>query len=644
MANAKMIVEQRDKAATHRSYPKSRAGQRPRSKGISPAALEPAASPGWKQTRSISLLLALVTLGLYAPAVRHPFVNYDDGAYVIFNPHVNSGLNWQNIKWAFTGVTAGNWHPLTWISHALDCQLFGLHAGGHHLTSVLLHAVNVVLLFLLLERATAAKGRSFLVAALFALHPLNVESVAWVSERKNVLCTLFFLLGIAAYGWYARKPGLKRYLALAAMFGLALASKPMAVTFPCALLVLDYWPLRRIRGWVGPSDTFPVPQVPFSKLVLEKLPLLAMSAASAVITVIAQRSAEAIPKSWPLSWRLENAVYGYAMYLWKAFFPQGLAPFYPYTLLNYWQVGLAAIFLLAIGLAIWKWGTDRPYLVSGYLWFLGTLVPVIGVIQVGALSRADRYTYIPLLGIFVAVVWLLSDTADAKGVGIRGRIAATAIVLTLLSLVTWRLLGYWRSNIDLWTHSLEVTLSNFVAEENLAVTLGDMGRDGEALVHFENALQIRPDDPNCLLNVGMSLMKHQRLQEAREKFETVIQLNKDPKWLAIAYRGLGAIDDQSGDRQKAREDFLRAVQLNPEGEDAADFYNLSLVEAQEAAERLSGLLAAHPTADGYLQLGQVLESLHRTSEAQAAYRKALQLNSSLPEAKQALQNLTNSAQ
>lgn len=596
----------------------------------------------WKQTALISFLLALVTVGLYSPSLKHSFVNYDDGAYVIFNSHVNSGLSWRNVKWAFTAVTAGNWHPLTWISHAMDCQLFGLNAGGHHLTSVLLHVLNVVLLFLLLNKVTAARGRSLLVAALFALHPLNVESVAWIAERKNLLCTLFFLLALAAYGWYAQKPGIKRYLAVAALFVLGLASKPMVITFPCVLLVLDFWPLRRIKDWTPAATTFPLPQMSFSRLLLEKLPMFALSCASAVITVIAQRSANAIPKTWPFAWRLENAVYGYAMYLWKALFPQGLALFYPYTLLDYWQVGLAAVFLLAIGLSLWRWGSERPYLVSGYLWFLGTLVPVIGIIQVGAQARADRYAYIPLLGIFVALVWLLSDIADSKEIGLRWRIPTAAIVLVVLSLVTWRQLGYWRSNVDLWTHSLEVTQSNFVAEENLAVTLGDLGREDEALTHFENAARIRPDDPNCLLNIGMSLIKHHRLQEATDKFETVIRTNQDPKWLAVAYRGLGAVSDLMGDRPKARDNFLRAIQLNPEN--TADFYNLSLVEAEDAVEKLSGIVAVHPTAEGYLQLGRFLESLHKTPDAQAAYEKALQLNSNLTEAKQALQDLSGSAE
>jgi hypothetical protein len=642
MASAKETSEQDQKSAIHRSYPKSRAGKRLRSTVASQGAHNYAVLPAWKQTGLISLFLAVVTLGLYIPVLKHSFVNYDDGAYVIFNSHVNGGLSWQNIKWAFTANAVGNWHPLTWISHALDCQVFGLNAWGHHFSSMLLHALNVVLVFLLLERVTAAKGRSFLVAALFALHPLNVESVAWVAERKNLLCTLFFLLALAAYGWYAQKPGVKRYLLVSALFVLGLASKPMVITLPCVLLVLDFWPLRRMQDWTTSSTIFPVPQMPFSKLVLEKLPLVALSGASAVITVIAQRSADAIPKTWPLSWRLENAVYGYAMYLWNALFPQGLAPFYPYTLLGDWQVWLAAVFLLAIGLSLWKWGSDRPYLASGYLWFLGTLVPVIGIIQVGAQSRADRYTYIPLIGIFVAMVWLLSDTADAKGVGIRWRIAAAAAVLAVLSLVTWRQLGYWRSNVDLWTHSLEVTQSNFVAEENLAVTLGDLGRQDEALAHFENAARIRPDDPNCLLNIGMSLIKHQRLQEAKEKFETVIRTNKDPKWLAVAYRGLGAISDLSGDRPKARENFVRAIQLNPEN--TADFYNLSLVEAEDAVKKLSGMVAAHPTADGYLQLGRLFESLHKIPDAQTAYQKALQLDSNLTEAKQALQDLGGSAE
>jgi protein O-mannosyl-transferase len=613
----------------------------PAARGLSVVALtarNPAAR-NWKTIAISATLLVLGTLALYAPVVGHPFVNYDDGPYVIFNSHVNSGLSWQNIKWAVTAVAVGNWHPVTWISHALDCQLFGLNATGHHLTSILLHSVNVLLLFLLLCKATGKIGRSWVVSALFAVHPFNVESVAWVAERKNLLCTFFFLLALAAYGWYAQKPGLKRYLAVAALFVLSLASKPMVVTFPFVLLLVDFWPLRRVQTWTMPLTAFPLPQMSLRKLMIEKLPLLALSLGSAIITVIAQRSADAIPSAsvWPFSWRIENAIYGYAMYLWMGAFPHGLAPFYPCTLLSYRQVGLAALFLLALGFCVWKWGGGRPYLRIGFFWFLGTLVPVIGLVQVGAQARADRYAYIPLMGVFVAIVWLVAEAANSISLSVAWRSLAAALVLAVLCAVTYRQIGFWRNSAVLWTHSLQVTPDNFIAEENLGAILGDLGYEDEAFLHYQRAAIINPTDPNSLLNLGTNLMKHHRLDEAREKFETVLRTSKDPKWLATAYRGLGAASDLAGDRAEARKDFLRAMQLNPDS--ATDFYNLSLVEAEDNVDRMNQVLAAHPTAAGYAQLGSLLQTAHRFEDAQEAYGKALEMDPNLPAAKQALENM-----
>jgi len=597
------------------------------------------ASRNWKKITVSGALLVLGTLALYAPVVGHPFVNYDDGPYVVFNPHVNTGLSWQNIKWALTGVVAGNWHPLTWISHALDCQLFGLNPTGHHLSGILLHSINVLLVFLLLSKATGKIARSWLVAALFAVHPLNVESVAWVAERKNVLFPIFFLLGLGAYGWFAKRPGIRRYIPVAVLYVFALASKSKAITFPFALLLLDFWPLHRVKRWTSPSMVFPVPQKTFPKLMLEKLPLLPFCLASAITTIVTQKSADAIPSMsvWPLSWRIENAIYGYAMYLWMGAFPHGLAPFYPCTLLSYWQVGLAALFLLTLGFCVWKWGGSRPYLRIGFFWFLGTLVPVIGLVQVGAQARADRYAYIPLIGIFVAVVWLLADSANLVSLPVAWRTAAAALVLAALSIVTYRQIGFWRNSAVLWSHSLQVTPDNFIAEENLGAILGDLGYEDEALKHYQIASAFNPTDPNALSNLGTDLMKHHRLDEAREKFQTVLRTSKDPKWLATAYRGLGAASDLAGDRAEARKDFLRAMQLNPDSQ--TDFYNLSRVEAEDNIDKMNQVLAAHPTADGYAQLGSLLEAAHRFEDAEEAYAKALHMDPNLSAAKQALENI-----
>jgi protein O-mannosyl-transferase len=453
-----------------------------------------------------------------------------------------SGLSWRTVRWAFTSFEVANWHPLTWMSHALDCQLYGLHAGGHHATSLLLHVTNAVLLCLLLLRATGARWRSFLVAALFAIHPLNVESVAWVAERKNLLCTFFFLLALGAYGWYSRKPGVMRYLSVAALFVLGLASKPMVITFPFVLLLLDFWPLGRIEGWSSPPANFPVHQARFSRLVLEKLPLLVFSFASGVITFVAQRNAGTVTASeagWTLGWRIQNAFHSYAMYLCKSFFPVGLAPFYPGAILHWWEVAWPVLLLLCAGCVVWKFHTGRSSLITGFLWFLGALVPVIGIIQVGGQAMADRYTYIPMIGIFVAVVWGLPEAAEAQSIGIPWRCVAAVLVLGSMALVTLRQVYYWKSSLDLWTRALQVTRSNSLSEVNLGGSLMSLGREDEAYIHFQRALVSEPDDPIALLQSGIYLVKHGRYQEAIETLERFVRSSRDPREIASAYRYLG---------------------------------------------------------------------------------------------------------
>lgn len=346
----------------------------------------------------VAVLLVIVTFAAYSPVRNHAFVNYDDDDYVVHNSHIHSGLTLSSIEWAWTTMAEGNWHPLTWISHAVDCGLFGLDPGGHHLMNLGLHLLNAALLVWFLILVTRAPGRSLIVAALFALHPLNVESVAWVAERNNVLSTCFFLLALIVYYRYARRPSVSRYMVLLAVFFLALTSKPMVVTLPFVLLLIDYWPLQSIEGWTTPSAASNVPQITFSRCVLEKLPLLVMSAASSVITVIAQRSGGAVKtlEAFPLAVRLENAACAYVMYLRKATFPWRLAVFYPHpgSELSAWKGGLALLFLLVVTWLAWKARSRAPYLVVGWLWFVGTLVPVIGIVQVRAQAwQTDTRTF-----------------------------------------------------------------------------------------------------------------------------------------------------------------------------------------------------------------------------------------------------------
>ena len=588
-----------------------------------------------REALGLSLLVALAALFVYAPVIHYPFVNYDDPEYVFKNAFVRSGLSWENVRWAFTGMAVGNWHPLTWISHQLDCTLFALNAGGHHFTSLVLHVVNSLLLFLLLWRATRRMHRSALVAGLFAVHPFNVETVAWIAERKNLLCTLFFLLALGAYGWYVRNPRARRYLALVVLFMAGLASKPMAVTLPFVLLLMDFWPLGRVEKWSRTPADSSVPQLSLRVLVFEKVPLFALIVISAVVTVVAQRKANAIATAWSLTPRIENALHSYATYFWKAFVPLDLAPFYPDMLLEKWQVALSAGIVTGVGILVWK--ARRPYLTVGYLWFLGTLVPVIGIVQVGAQAMADRYTYIPLIGIFTAAVWGLADLSKSLSWNRRIFECAGIAVVLVLAVLTCRQVGYWKSSYDLWTHELQVTISNLVGEENLAIALADMRHYNEALPHFEAAREIRPDDATALLNIGTTLDELGRHQEAIEAFETVVRTNKDATKLTAAYRGLGVAYAALGDRQRAREDFMQALALSP-GE-TSEMYNLSMLEVEDGIDRLSKALVANPTPAGYLQLGEMLEQNLEPSKAQAAYQKALALDPNLAEAKQALSAL-----
>jgi Flp pilus assembly protein TadD len=608
----------------------------------------PAKPPGLfsspeKRNVILCLLLVVATLALYNPVNRHPFVNYDDDRYITENPHVHNGLTWRTITWAFTATEQGNWHPLTWLSHALDYQLFHQNPAGHHFTSLLIHAANAVLLFLFLVYATRRLGPSLFVAALFALHPINVESVAWVAERKNVLCTFFFFATLIAYCWYARQPDWRRYLVFAGLFLLGLMSKPMVITLPFVLLLLDYWPLGRIRG--GHADAS---AAPLSKLVVEKLPLIALSAASAVITMQAQRAGGAMRSTaqFSLAVRLENAVMAYAMYLWKMIWPSHLSPIYPHPgdSLAGWQVGTSALVLLAVTAVALKFRARR-YLLTGWLWFLGTLVPVIGLVQVGDQAMADRYAYIPLVGIFIMIAWGIADLADSKQIGLVVRVIPAACVLLALSFATNRQLGYWSSNYDLWTHAVAVTGRNFIAQDNLGGALLSLGKTDEAYLHFQAAAEINPLDPMSRSNLGAYLQEHGHMAEAIEKYNRVITLTSDPGLLAATYANLGAAYRKLGEDEKARTSYDQALQLNPNQYNAY----LGLGELLEKQSRLDDAISNYskavelrPTDTGFLLLGRALERTGRRSEALAAYQAALKLSPEMPEAQHAVDALSGS--
>ncbi len=603
-----------------------------------------------KRTLVLSLLLVVFTLALYNQVAHFKFINFDDDRYVTDNLHVRGGLTWNTVKWAATSIDEANWHPLTWMSHALDCSLYHLNPAGHHYTSVLLHCANVVLVFLLLWWSTRRAGPSFLVAAIFALHPINAESVAWVAERKNVLSTTFFLLTLAAYGAYARKPDWKRYLGVFALFACGLASKPMIVTLPFVLLLLDYWPLNRIAGLNSRRNSdhdLEVPQRSPGELIVEKLPLFALAAASALITMHAQRAAGAVGVlPYPASDRFSNAIVSYSMYVWKALWGTGLAPLYPHPGHNLalWKVVAAALFLLAVSALVWRMRRSHAYLLVGWLWFLGTLVPVIGIIQVGNQAMADRYAYIPLLGIFMMLIFGAADLAASRKLSLVWTLPPTLVLLAALAFAGYRQIGYWQSSLDLWSHALAVTQNNFVAENSVGGALVDLGRTDEAYPHFVRAAQIQPADPVAHCNIGAYLHQHGHVAEAVAEYELAISLTVDTRLRATTYANLGAAYKDLGDLAKSQAAFQQALQLNPNQFNA--WLGLGLLAEQQgrpgdAIPNILRSLQLRPTAEGYLHLGRNLALTGHPHDALAAYQAALQLDPNMAEAQQAAAALSH---
>ena len=611
----------------------------------------------------------VVTLALYYPALHHPFVNYDDDGYVTDNVHVKAGLAWGTIVWAFTTYDQANWHPATWLSHALDCQLFQLDPAGHHATNVLLHAMNAALLFWILLQATGFMGRSFMVAALFAVHPINVESVVWIAERKNLLSMLFFLLALAVYRWYAREPQSKRYAAVAGLFALGLMAKPQIVTLPFVLLLWDYWPLRRMFAdgeppSMGTERAIAFPARNFSRLLLEKLPLVALSAISAAITMKAQRVGGGINPDFSLSARLANAVVSYARYVGKAVWPTRLAPMYPHpgNSLAKWEVLTASLFLLTIT-ALVAAGRRHRYLPVGWLWFLGTLVPMIGLVQVGRQAMADRYAYLPFIGLFIMICWGVADCAVASGQWLDNRrnkltaageatrrlpvstilmATACAVVLVALIVVAHRQIDYWSDNVTLWSHTLQVTNRNYEAEEDLGEALLAKGEQSEALIHFYRATEIDPLRTLPHMYIAVYDQEHGKLQEAIEQYRKAISVTENSKTNPQAFGNMGHAYLQLGDLAQARESLQEAVKLDPH--QMVVWLDLGL--AKQKSGDLAGAIQAYskgievqPTDVGYLLLASALQQSGRQDEAAAATQRAQVLSRNFPGAQQVTERL-----
>ena len=488
-----------------------------------------------------------------------------------------------------------------------------------------------------------------LAAALFAVHPVSVESVVWIAERKNVLCTLLFLLALLAYAFYVRRPGVIRYLLTALLFAASLAAKPMTVTFPFVLLLLDFWPLQRIQGWTQPSPNLPAPQLQVWKIALEKLPLLALSIADSAVTMRAQAVAIRSAHQSPLISRVENAIVSYARYLWNAVWPTRLSVLYPFPSAGWpgWRALLSAVLLVSTSVWVWRERTRHPYLITGWCWFLGMLVPVIGLVQVGEQAMADRYAYLPLIGIYVAAIWVLSDVAQKTSVRVRRYVAVAAgIILLSFSFLAWRQVGLWHSNLELWSHAVEVTENNNAAEDVVGSELfTDAKNKGlrysdEARVHFQNALRIDPKDSQALLYLGMDLQARGQLQEAIDRYRLAL-LYGDDNWLkSKILSGIAGCYELQGDFVAARQYFSDALKVNPKP-DSESFLGLARTFTDEQIVKLIATLNSHPTAQGYWQLGQLQEAGGYNSAARSSYQYALQLDPHLEAARVALSRSTS---
>ena len=580
--------------------------------------------PPVRRLAILCALLVLVTLATFRGLASSSFILFDDNGYVTENAHVRRGLDADSIGWAFTTGAQANWHPATWLSHMLDVSLFGLDAGKHHLTSLLLHASNAVLLFLLLVRMTGKTWRCAFAAALFALHPLHVESVAWIAERKDVLSTCFWLLTLWAWLRFLDVRTPARYALVVAFYALALMAKPMLVTLPFTLLLLDYWPLGRMG------------RLPLWK---EKLPLFAMAAVSCIVTFAVQSGAGAVQtlQRFTFAERVANALLSAVSYLGKTFWPSALAVFYPYpdglALSSGVVVGSALLLAGATTVAL-RLARRAPFLAFGWLWYLGTLVPVIGLVQVGGQAMADRYTYVPLIGIFVAIAWTLAEIGDASAPLRFAAAGFAAASLAALVVVTRLQVGYWAGDVPLFRHALEVTSNNWLARNNLGRGLFAEGRTEEAIAQYEEALRISPGYADARYNLGLAFGRIGKNSEAIEQFEQALRFKPN---FPEARNNLGGVLAESGRLDAAMEQYELAIRLDPQNAEAP--YNLgnalfALGHLDAAIDQYRRSLALRPErADAHNNLGNALLRSGRPVEAIEQYEEALRIDPGLEAAR-----------
>jgi len=578
----------------------------------------------------ICLFLVAATLSVFWQVHNHDFVNYDDNTYVTENIQVQRGLDPTTVLWAFTTTYANFWHPLTWLSHMLDCQLFGLTPGMHHLSNLILHIINTILLFLVFSAMTGSLWRSAVVAALFALHPLHVESVAWVSERKDLVSTLFWFLTMGSYLWYVRRPGLPRYLPVLLFFVMGLMAKPMLVTLPFVLLLLDYWPLNRIRfGEPDTSDS--QPGTPMSVLLLEKLPLFALTAVFCIVAFLAQQQGGATGSldTYPLGVRISNALVSYALYIGKMFWPQGLAVYYPHPReLQSWQAIGSGILLTFLTVLSLREARRRPSLVVGWLWFIGTMVPVIGLVQVGSHAMADRYTYVPLIGLFIALVWGLSDIASTWHHRRAILTLSAGVVLASLMAVSWFQVRHWQNSITLFSHTLAVTSNNLKAHNNLGTAQLALGNPEEAAHHFSAAVQINPGSAITRYNLGLALLRQERFTEAALQYLEALRIKPD---FQRAHRDLGETLFAQKRYDEAIVHLARAVKIDPGDVIAHNkLGDLLLLRRRfdEAVLHFAAALRLRPDYSAHYNMGNALLNKGDLDGAITSFAESLRLNPS----------------
>jgi len=519
----------------------------------------------------VCLLLVLSILIVYWQVIDYEFVGFDDDLYVIENPHVKNGLTVSSIIWAFKSTSVGNWHPLTWLSHMLDVQLYGMNPGSHHMTSVLFHIVNSMLLFIVFKRMTGRVWQSGLVAVLFALHPLHVESVAWIAERKDVLSTFFWFLTMYAYAWYVENPGIKRYLSVLLFYSLGLMAKPMLVTLPFVLLLLDYWPLRRFQFRHSEDNSRNPFQISFVLPMLwEKVPFFILSIASIVVTIFVQKTGGAIGslEVYPFATRIANALVSYINYIGKMVWPFCLSVLYTYPdNLTVWKVAGAFILLVSISLIGIKYLKQKPWFAVGWLWYIGTLVPVIGLVQIGTQAMADRYTYIPITGLFIIIAWGVPELISNLYYKTKGLAIISAVVFLILMITSSIQVGYWKNSISLYEHAIKVTSNNYMMHNNLGFTLTAQGKFNDAIKHYKEALRINPDFETANLNMGIVLLAQGKIKKCIEYYQEV--LIEKPHYAKV-HNNLGNLLLHKGEIENAIDHFREALRIK---QDYAEAFN-----------------------------------------------------------------------